>query len=127
MTETETSLAPATSYVQNLRAGRFTYQRCVECERPVFYPRMLCPHCGGTELGWHDCSGEGTVYSVTAITQRDAEPYNVVLVDLADGFRMMSTVVGSPADEVTIGAPVRAQIEDGEEQPRVVFRLSGAS
>ena len=63
-------------------------------------------------------SGKGTVYSVTTISPKPpAEPYSVVLVDLAEGPRMMSRIEGLPAAEVAIGMAVQARIdrqEDGE-------------
>jgi hypothetical protein len=61
------------------------------------------------------------VYSTTAINQRDAPAYTVCLIDLDDGFRMMSTVVGIPANEVCIGQRVVFSAEPGE-TPRATFR-----
>ena len=45
-----------------------------------------------------DQSGRGVVYATTAVYRRDGEPYNVALVDLEEGFRMMSRVEGVPAE-----------------------------
>lgn len=66
--------------------------------------------------------GEGTVHSLTEIAQRPpADPYNVVLVDLAEGPRMMATVTGAAPGELRIGMAVRASIADSDDGPRVVF------
>jgi uncharacterized OB-fold protein len=87
----------------------------------VFYPRVLCPGCGGVSLEWRTSSGRGTVYATTAVYRRDAKPYNVALVDLEEGFRMMSRVEGVPAEEVEIGARVALRIDREDEGPVPVF------
>ena len=79
---------------------------------------MIAPTPGGNALEWVEASGKGTVHSVTMISPKPpAEPYNVVLVDLAEGPRMMSRLEGLAAADVTIGMAVQARIsvqEDGE-------------
>ena len=89
------------------------YQRCGGCAAVVHYPRVLCPVCGGTELGWEESRGEGTVYSATTVFTRE-ESYDVSLVDLDEGYRVMSTVEGGGE----IGARVRGRIDDAN---RLVF------
>ncbi|MEV8635630.1 OB-fold domain-containing protein [Streptosporangium sp. NPDC051023] len=134
-----TELAPHRGYTDRLAAsiegtagaagaesaeGTVPFQRCDDCRAAVFYPRTLCPACGSTRLSWSRSAGLGTVYSASVLSPRDGLPYPVVLVDLDEGFRMMSTVVGVPADEVRIGTRVRARVEpDG---PRVVFTVLAA-
>jgi uncharacterized OB-fold protein len=54
------------------------------------------------DLARENSSGRGVVYAGTAVYRRDAEPYNVVLVDLQEGFRMMGRVEGMPAEEVEV-------------------------
>lgn len=80
---------------------RLTMQRCESCDRLVWYPRFVCPHCGGFSLAWEELSGRGVVYAVS-IHHRPAHPafaervpYSVVLVDLDEGVRMMSNVFGT--------------------------------
>jgi len=119
--------APMAAYLAALAAGRFLIQRCTGCARHVFYPRRLCPHCACERLEWVRASGEGTVHSTTTVA-RAAErggPYNVSLIDLAEGVRMMSRVDGVAPESVAIGQPVRAQIVQGDDGPLVVFRLRG--
>jgi uncharacterized OB-fold protein len=121
--------SPAAGYRAGLEAGELRFQRCGGCERSVFYPRVACPGCGGVELTWERSAGLGTVYSTTALAVRDGEPRNVVLVDLDEGFRMMSRVDGVAAREVAIGMRVRLDVVAGEDdEPIAIFRpLAAAS
>ncbi len=113
--------APAEVYRRYLEAGELGFQRCRGCGAAIFYPRVLCPACGGVSLEWRASSGRGTVYATTAVYRRDAEPYNVALVDLEEGFRMMSRVEGVPAEEVEVGTRVTLQISREEDGPVPVF------
>ena len=91
------------------------FQRCATCASAVHPPRPLCPVCGGRELGWERSAGLGTVYSASDVHTRE-ETYNVSLVDLDEGLRVMSTV----AVGVAIGTRVRGRV-DGD---RLVFDAS---
>ena len=117
-------LAPYQGYTDRLAAGEVPFQSCDRCRDAVFPPRVLCPACGATGLSWSSSAGHGTVYSVSVLTPRERPPYPVVLVDLDEGFRMMSTVTGVPAEEVRIGARVRGRVEHGgPDGPYVVFTV----
>jgi uncharacterized OB-fold protein len=105
------NLAPHATYLDGLRDGVLRYQRCEGCAAAVFPPRVLCNHCGSTALTFAVCGGTGTVYSCTAVTQRGEPSYSVCLVDVDEGFRMMSTVVGIAAEAVAIGLRVAVRIE----------------
>jgi uncharacterized OB-fold protein len=61
------------------------------------------------------------VYAATGVYRRDGEPYNVALVDLEEGFRMMSRVEGIPAEEVSIGLRVRFEVREEVDGPVAVF------
>ena len=110
-----TPVGPEKQYFDKLAAGRFEIQRCAGCGKHVFYPRVLCPHCGGERLEWVAPSGRGTVYSTTVVRRKPADggDYNVCLVDLAEGPRMMSRVVCVRPEQVKIGMAVAARIADG--------------
>ena len=119
--------APATTYRRHLENGKLVYQRCADCSAAVFYPRTLCPVCGSGALEWRESAGRGAVYATTAVHGRDRDPRNVVLVDLDEGFRMMSRVDGVPAEEVEVGARVRFEVRRGEEdEPVAVFVREGS-
>lgn len=112
---------PAKTYRRYLESGKLGFQRCEECETAVFHPRVLCPVCGRASLGWHESSGHGTVYATTAVHRRDADPYNVALVDLEEGFRMMSRIEVLPAEEVEVEAKVTLEVRRQEDGPVAVF------
>jgi len=105
---------PEKQYLDKLADGRFEIQRCAACGKHVFYPRVLCPHCGSDRLGWVAPSGRGTVYSTTIVRRKPADggDYNIVLVDLEEGVRLLSRVAGIAPEQVKIGMAVRARIAD---------------
>jgi uncharacterized protein len=118
----DVTLAPAITFRRYLENGKLGYQRCADCSAAVFYPRVLCPVCGSGALEWRESAGRGTVYATTAVHSRNRDPRNVVLVDLDEGFRMMSQVEGVPAEEVEIGTRVRFEVRQGDEPVAVFVR-----
>lgn len=106
-----------------LDAGRFLIQRCGACEKHVYFPRELCPHCGASDPEWVQPSGDGVVYAVTTVRRKpDAGgDYNVSLIDLKEGVRLMSRVEGMPSTAVQIGQRVRARVAVAEGKGLVVF------
>lgn len=98
------------------------YQKCDDCGSVVFYPRLHCPRCGSLRLSWHTSRGEGTVYTFSVVRQnrhpafRDLGAYVVAMIDLDEGFRMLSNIVGvdDPARDVKIGQRVRVVWADQE-------------
>lgn len=115
-------IRPDHDYEAFLKEGRFMIQRSRSSGAYVFYPRVAEPRTGARDLEWVEASGEGTVYAVTVIRKRAPEPsYNVVLVDLAEGPRMMARVDGIDPTEVTIGMKVKARVITENDSPIVVF------
>jgi len=111
------------TYQEALDAGRFMIQHCGACGKHVFFPRELCPHCGATQLEWVQPKGGGTVYAVTTIRRKveAGGAYNVSLIDLDEGVRMMSRVEGMDAEAVRIGLRVRARVAAHDGHGLVVF------
>ncbi|GAA4339281.1 OB-fold domain-containing protein [Pigmentiphaga soli] len=119
----ETAAGPELRYRRRLAEGVFEIQRCGDCGRHVFYPRVGCSHCGSAALAWVRPSGRGTVYSTTVVRARPEEggPYNVAIVELAEGPRLMSRVEGIAPAEVRIGLPVRAAVRGSGGDALLVF------
>lgn len=109
------------AYQKQLDAGNFMIQRCGDCARHVFFPRELCPHCGSASLQWVAPAGTGNVHAVTTVRRKpDAGgDYNVSLIDLDEGVRMMSRVEGT--GDVRIGDRVRATVRVTDGKGLVVF------
>ena len=113
--ELSAETAPGVVYDRFLADGILAYQRCEECSRAVFHPRVLCRFCGSDSMRWRRSAGRGTVYAVTTLHPRGEHDYNVSLVDIDEGFRMMSNVIGGPPSEVRIGDRVQVEIrQDGD-------------
>ena len=114
---------PEEQFRAGLAEGRFMIQRSRSTGAYVFYPRPFVPGTGETDLEWVEASGEGTVHSTT-VNRRSPEKggsFNVALIDLAEGPRMMSRVVGIAPEEVTIGMKVRARIDELNGAPAVLW------
>lgn len=113
---------PEKDFAAYLTAGRFMLQRSRETGRYIFYPRVAEPGTGCTDLEWVEVSGSGTVYSTTIIRQKPpTSSYNLALVDLTEGPRMMSRVEGIPPEQVRIGMRVSAKIIRENNVPLLVF------
>lgn len=112
---------PDARYRAFLEEGRFMLQRSRSTGGWVFYPRLAEPGTAAEDLEWMAPSGRGVVYAFTVISPKPpAEPYNVALIDLEEGPRMMSRVEAAP-ESLAIGMRVRAEVLAGD-PPLVVFR-----
>jgi uncharacterized protein len=95
------------------RQRRLVLPWCTSCERPFWYPREVCPRCLGGAIEWRDASGNGVVHALSVQHRpgpmRDpaAGPYVVALVDLAEGVRIMTNIVGCEPDAANVGMAVR--------------------
>ena len=121
---------PDAQFAQALAQGRFQIQHCSACGQHVFYPRALCIHCGSAQLEWVAPSGAGSVYSSTTVRRKPQAggDYNVALVDLAEGPRLMSRIDGVAPDQVRIGMRVQARvIDDPIKGKLLVFIPEGAT
>ena len=105
-------------------------QRCAACDATVFYPRSVCPHCFSDRLDWAPVSGRGTLYSYTVArrpTHRklaDRVPYVIAIVELDEGPRMTSTVVGTDPEELSVGLRLQVDFDQDEDVTFPVFRVA---
>ena len=112
---------PEKEYMDFLAQGKFMIQRSPASGQYVFYPRLAEPRTGNP-LEWVEACGRGTVYSVTTVrTKPPQAPYNLALIDLEEGPRLMSRVDGMPPDNVRIGMLVQARVIQEDGQPLLVF------
>lgn len=110
--QSDASMSPLAHYRHQLQQGVLAYQYDSESDQAVFYPRVIGPGTGNADLQWRQSSGRGCVYAATVLQPRGEEPYNVVLVDMDDGFRLMSRVEDMPAEAVRIGLRVRMRVHN---------------
>jgi uncharacterized OB-fold protein len=112
------------------RDRRLVVQWCTACERPIHFPREACPACLGTALEFRPASGLGAVYALSTMPKpgnpgmAGREPYVVALVDLDEGVRLLTNLVGPDAAEAGVGDRVAVGWEplaDGRHLP--VFSL----
>jgi uncharacterized OB-fold protein len=94
-------------------------QRCRACGRYVFYPRAACPHCFAADLEWRRVSGRGTLHTFTVVHRGQrgfplGPPYVIAIVELEEGARLMTNLVGVEPDpqKIRIGMPVEVVFED---------------
>lgn len=113
---------PDAEFAAFVEQGEFKLQQCQDCQSHVFYPRLLCTHCGSQALQWKMASGKGVVYSTSVPRGGKDGDYNIALIDLQEGPRMMSRVVDISPDNVSIGMAVTAFIGDIDGASVVLFR-----
>ena len=101
------------------RRHELCLQRCRSCGRHVFYPRAACPNCLGADLEWQRVSGRGTLNTFTVVYRGQkgfplGPPYVIAVVELAEGPRLMTNLVGIEPDpaKIRIGMPVEVLFED---------------
>lgn len=118
-------------YWDGVKEGELRYQVCDTCSAVNFTPTAHCQKCGSLELSWKVSKGEGTVYTFSVVRQnripgfQELGAYAVAYVDLDEGFRMLTNVVGvaDPTKDISIGQRVKVQYEkqDTGDYPIPVF------
>ena len=112
-----------------LAEGRFLIQKCDDCGQHIYFPREVCPHCGSDAVQFVSPGGQGTVYAVTTVRRKPSEggDYNVSLIDLDEGPRLMSRVDNLNPDDVKIGQRVMARVVVADGKGVVVFDAVGGA
>jgi uncharacterized OB-fold protein len=115
--------SPLAAYLEHCSKGELAYQVCTDDGTPVFFPRVVAPGTGSGNLEWRVSKGLGTVYSTTVVHYRNEAPLNVALIDLDEGFRMMSRVEEVDPVKVKIGMRVKVRMHPGDakQPPYPVF------
>lgn len=121
-----TTASPLGTYYEYCKKGELAYQVNRDDGKAVFFPRAVAPG-GGTNLEWRVSKGLGTVYSTTVVYYRNEAPLNVALIDLDEGFRLMSRVEDIDPMQVKIGMRVKVRMHPGTDQqpPYPVFTPTG--
>lgn len=115
---------------EGTRERELRYQKCDDCGTVVWHPRRHCTGCTGGALSWHVASGKGTLYTFSVVRQsyhpffRGQLPYAVAWIDLDEGPRLLSNVVGvaDPTKDLQCGQRVEVEWEAHEELNIPLFR-----
>ncbi len=93
-------------------------QQCRACGSRRYYPRAVCPTCLSDSTEWLRCSGRGTIYTFTVTYQnqspgfRDELPYVLAYVELEEGVRLLTNIIGGDVEALRIGMAVEVVFED---------------
>jgi uncharacterized protein len=97
-------------------AGELRFQRCRGCRAAQFPPAEICRACLATDLAWERSAGLGTLYSWTVVhrpvTPAFSVPYAPAIVDLDEGYPMMTNLIGLTPDAITPGLAVRVEFHE---------------
>ncbi|MEQ8654856.1 MAG: OB-fold domain-containing protein [Kiloniellales bacterium] len=119
------------AYWEGLAEGRLQFQRCSACDTAWLPPRAACPACLAPEPGWAVSSGQGRLVSWVVYRQAYADhlkerlPYNVAIVELDEGPRLLTNIIDSAEGEgFAVGARVSLALEEEEGLWLARFRLA---
>jgi uncharacterized OB-fold protein len=92
--------------------------KCSDCGGRWFPPTQFCTHCRSKNWAWTEVSGRGKIFSFVVYHRlyhpgfADELPYAVAVIELEEGPRMLSNVVGLRPDELVCEMPVEVVFED---------------
>ena len=114
--------ADSQAYWQGLRQGKLLLQHCADCGHVQFYQQAICRRCGGEHITHRPASGRGTVHSFSVVHRapgpafRQATPYAVLLVELEEGPRMISSLSDGDPEQVVFDMKVELVCEPVDSQ-----------
>ena len=119
------SIGPEQQFKNYLTEGKFMIQKSKSLNEFFFHPRVAFPGTGERDLEWVEASGNGIVYS-TSCNRRLPEKggdFNISLITLQEGPRMMAKIEGVAPDQVVIGQKVKARISSLKGEPAIIFDI----
>lgn len=114
--------ADTAAFWRGLKDGRLLLQHCRRCRHVQYYQQAACRACGSEELEHRAASGRGKVHSFSVVHRAPGPafkadvPYAVLLVELAEGPRMISTFTGGKAEDVTFDMDVALAFDEVSEE-----------
>lgn len=108
--------SPYGVFLDHCKKGELAYQVNADDGKAFFYPRVVAPVTGSEKIEWRVSKGLGTVYATTVVYTKDQPPHNVALIDVDEGFRMMSRVEEVDPLGVKIGMRVKVKMHPGDEK-----------
>lgn len=117
------------AFIAAAAAGRLILPWCAGCSRPAHPGSETCPRCWTADLRWRRASGAGQLHSFVVFRRSfhsaHPAPYTVAIVELAEGPRLVGTVVGAPPELLHVGMAVVATFPSAgssDETPPLRFR-----
>ena len=115
-------------------AGELRIQRCTACAEAYFYPRASCPRCSSREVTWFVASGRARLHTYL-INHRpapgfeDDAPYAIAVVELEEGPRMMTNIVGvaNTPEALVLDMDLVVEFQQRGDQRVAVFRPAAAA
>ncbi|MGY0059299.1 Zn-ribbon domain-containing OB-fold protein [Streptomyces sp. LZ34] len=101
--------------------GHLLIRRCADCGQAHHYPREFCPRCWSENVTWERVSGRATLYTWSVVHRNDLPPfgarvpYTAAVVELAEGPRMMTELVGCAGQELRVGMELRVDFRAADE------------
>ena len=117
----------AKPFYEGLKRDELLLPWCKSCGRPHFYPRSACPHCWSEDYDWRPAAGIGIIHSFTTVRANpptaftSALPYRIAIIDLKEGVRLLSNVVGVN-DGIAIGDKVQVEFVGSRDARLPLFR-----
>jgi uncharacterized OB-fold protein len=115
------------------KEGKFLIQRCNACGDVHHYPRPFCPSCWSDDVSWQEASGKATLYTWSTVFVNDLPPfgerlpYIAAAVDLEEGPRVMTNIVGAEPDTLSVGMALVVDFQPlNDDITAPVFRPAGA-
>lgn len=105
-----TSLSKA--FYEGCKENKLLYQHCKDCEEVIFYPKIVCPNCMGTNLDWKESTGKGKIFTFTVAYDfappefASSTPYALAVVNLEEGFSMLTNIVDCDLNKIECDMPV---------------------
>lgn len=93
-------------------------QRCKDCEKHIFYPKLFCPFCLSNNLSWIEATGKGKIYTYTVVYSyqptefSEDVPYIIAVINLDEGIKMMSNIVDCKPEQVKCDMDVEVVFEE---------------
>ena len=117
----EKPVPPVTSWTINFwkgaKEGKLMIQKCKDCNKHIFYPRMSCPFCFSDDIEWVQSSGKGKIYTYTVVRSNAPSafiadmPFVIAVVRMDDGVQMLTNIVDCEPEQVYCEMPVQVTFE----------------
>lgn len=119
-------------YWNGLKQGRLTLPHCKSCGHWVFFPRRHCDQCWSQDLEWKEVGGTGTLYTYT-LTRistlpdfADEMPQKMAVVELDEGVRINTTLIGVEECEIEVGMRVKPVFDTVKSDGTALLRFTAA-